>query len=246
MRSFFKIFILMTVLFLHFDSFAQSKKELQMKRDRLQKEIDDANKQLEILSKSKTATLAQLDALKKKINLRQQLIGTINSEINNLGNQIEKTGVEIFTLDNQMTKLKDDYAKMIVFAYKNRDRYQRLMFIFASQDFNQAYKRIKYLEQINTFRRMQAAMIDSTQNKLTQKKSELEVQKKEKLQLRNTEVKEKQNLDMEKQEQDKMMVKIQGNEKKLRQELAEKQKAKDKLEKKIEALIGKEKSSGIR
>ncbi|MEP7171562.1 MAG: peptidoglycan DD-metalloendopeptidase family protein [Bacteroidota bacterium] len=232
--------LVLCFLFFSTQSFSQTKKELQTKRDKLQKEIDEANNQLLLLSKSKTVTLAQLAALKKKIKLRQQLIGTVNAEINSLGNEIQKTGVEIFSLEAQMEKLKDDYTKLILFASKNQDRYQRLMFVFASQDFNQAYKRVKYLQQINEYRRRQAEMIDSTQNKLSRKKSELETQKDEKLQLRDTEVKEKKTLDKEKQDQDKMMAQLQVNEKKLRQIVAEKQKAKEKLEKSIEALIKKE------
>ena len=227
-------------VFLFSDLSAQSKKDLQLKRDKLQKEIDIANKQLNLLSKSKTVTLSQLETLKKKIALRQQLIGTINSEINALGNEIQKTGVEIFSLETQMEKLKEDYAKQIVFAHNSHNRHQRLMYIFASEDFNQAYKRIKYLQEINSLRREQAAIIDSTQNRLSQKKSDLETQKNEKLQLRNSEVQQKKSLDKEKKEQDKMMVKIQDSEKKLRKDLAEKQKAKEKLERNIEALIRKE------
>lgn len=241
MKKFTRLFLVINLLLLPiFFSAAQSKKELQQKRDKLQKEIEAANKQLQVLSKNKTATLAQLDALKKKINLRKELIGTINSEISSIGNEIVKTGTEIHSLEEQMTKLKNDYAEMIRFAQKNQDRYQRLMFIFASADFNQAYKRIKYLQQINEFRRGQAALIDSTQNNLTHKKSELEVKKNEKTQLRNNEVREKKNLDKEKQEQDKMMVKLQGREKQLRKEVAEKQKAKQKLERALENLVRKE------
>ena len=192
------IFLLGWLLLLGSFAFAQSKKDLQLKRDRIQKEINEANKQLEILSKSKTVKLSQLDALKKKIRLRKELINTINSEISSLGNEIEKTGAEIKSREEEMIRLKNSYANMIRFAYKNQDRYQRLMFIFASADFNQAYKRIKYLQQINEFRREQAARIDSAQNQLARKKSELEVQKTEKTELRNTEVREKQNLDHEK------------------------------------------------
>jgi murein hydrolase activator len=240
LRHFFTSLLLLCFLFSTHHTFSQTKKELQVKRDRLQKEIDEANKQLNLLSKSKTVTLAQLEALKKKITLRQQLIGTINKEVSSLGNEIQKTGVEIFSLETQMEKLKEDYGNLLCFAQKNQNRYQRLMFIFAAHDFNQAYKRIKYLQEINNYRRQQAALIDSTQNRLSHKKSELEAQKNEKLQLRNSEVQEKKNLDKEKQEQDKMMVKIQDSEKKLRQTLAEKQKAKQKLEKSIETLIKKE------
>lgn len=240
MKKYVKLLLVLLLLFLQQHSFAQTKKELQQKRDKLQKEIDAANKQLSQLSKSKSATFAQLETLKKKITLRQQLIGNINSEINNLGNEIEKTGHEIVSLEDQMTQLKSSYSDMIRFAYKNQDRYQRLMFIFASADFNQAYKRIKYLQEINTMRRQQADLIDSTQNKLSARKTDLEIQKNEKLQLRNNEVQQKKNLDSEKKDQDKLMSQLQDSEKKVKKQLAEKQKAKQKLERAIENIVRRE------
>ena len=58
------------------------------------------------------------------------------------------------------------------------------------------------------------------------KKSSLEIQRTEKTQLRNSELKEKRELDAEKKEQDKMITRLQDRESKLRKELAEKQKAK--------------------
>lgn len=239
MKKYVSIFFFALLLLCEF-SFAQTKRELQLRRDKLQKEIDNANKQLVLLSKSKSVTLAQLNELKKKISLRQKLIGTINTEISSLGNEIEKTSGELHSLEDQMIHLKQEYATMIQFAHKNQDRYERLMFVFASADFNQAFKRIKYFQEINEYRRQQAAMIDSTQNKLTNKKSDLETQKTEKLQLRNQEVQQKKNLDKEKQEQDKMIVKLQDREQKLRKDLAEKQKAKQRLERSIENLVRKE------
>ena len=119
--SHFLYFLTLLFFSITLTSSAQNKTELQNKRDKLQKEIDEANSQLKLLSKSKTVSLAQIDALKKKISLRQQLISNINDEINNLGNEIQKTGVEIFSLETQMQKLKDDYAKLICFASQNQD-----------------------------------------------------------------------------------------------------------------------------
>ena len=218
----------------------KAKKICRLKRDQIQKEIDEANKQLEFLSKSKTVKLSQLDALKKKIRFVKNLSIRLIPKSAVLEMKLKKQALKLIRVEEEMVKLKNGYANMIRFAHKNQDRYQRLMFIFASVDFNQAYKRIKYLQQINEFRRGQAVKIDSTQNQLARKRTDLEVQKNEKTELRNTEVREKQNLDKEKKEQDKMIAKLQDREKKLKQELAEKQKAKAKLERALEALIRKE------
>lgn len=232
------IFILL--VFLSAGISAQSKKDLESRKNKLQKEIDFTNRQLQIVTKSKSATAEQLAALRKKIQLRQELIGAINSEINLLGGEIENTSKEIGTLEQQLAKLKDEYANMVRYAYSNRNVYQRMMFLFAAEDFNQAYNRMKYLQQYGESRRNQAHQIDSTQQLLTGKKSQLEARKNEKTSLRNTEQNQKLTLEKERQEQDKLMKNLTEREKKLRKELTAKQVAKQKLDKAIEALIKKE------
>ena len=219
---------------------AQTKKELEKRKQQLQKEIDETNKELKATSKSKSLTASQVNALKKKIRLRQELIGTINGELDGLTNQISTTTSEIGTLEQKMTRLKDEYANMILFAQRNQGSYQRLMYVFASSDFNQAYKRLKYLQQYSENRKKQAAMIESTQNQLQSKKQTLEIQKVEKTSLRNSELKQKQNLEADKKQQDRLLVNLQDREKKLKKQLAEKQKAKRKLDKAIDDLIRKE------
>jgi septal ring factor EnvC (AmiA/AmiB activator) len=139
-----------------------------------------------------------------------------------------------------MTQLKEEYANMIRFAQRNQGSYQRLMYVFASSDFNQAYKRLKYLQQYSENRKRQAALIDSTQQQLHSKKQTLQLQKDEKTSLRNSELKQKQNLEEDKKEQDRLLANLQDREKKLKKQLAEKQKAKRKLDKAIDDLIRKE------
>lgn len=221
-------------------SFAQNKKDLEAKKARLQKEIEFTNKQLKIVEKNKNATAEQLGALRKKISLREALIGTINSEISSLGGEIANTSKEINGLESQLQKLRDEYASMIRYAYKNRNVYQQMMFVFASDDFNQAYKRMKYLQQYGEYRRRQADEITNTQTQLNGKKQELEQRKNEKTSLRNSEQKEKSTLEKERQEQNKLMQNLTDREKRLRKELADKQAAKQKLDRAIENIIRKE------
>jgi len=217
-----------------------SKKELELKKQKLQKEIDFTNNQLKIVSKNKNATKEQLQALQKKIKLREQLIGTINGEISSLGGQIENTNKEIVSLEEKMKRLKAAYADMVRYAYKNRNIYQRLMFVFAADDFNQAYKRISWLQQYSKHRIMQANEIAGTEQQLTGKKQELEQKKNQKTNLKISEQNNKATLEKEKTEQDEVMKKLTVREQKLKKDLAEKQAAKQKLDRAIENLIRKE------
>lgn len=232
------IFLLLAVT----ASFAQttSKKELERKKEKLQKEIDFTNNQLKIVSKNKNATKEQLEALQKKIKLREQLIGTINGEISSLGGQIETTNKEITNLEDKMKRLKAAYAEMVRYAYRNRNIYQRLMFIFAAADFNQAYKRISWLQQYSKHRMQQAAEITGTETELTGKKQDLEAKKNQKTNLKISEQNNKATLEKEKVEQDQVMKNLTKREQKLKKDLAEKQAAKQKLDRAIESLIKKE------
>jgi septal ring factor EnvC (AmiA/AmiB activator) len=236
-----KAILLFIICFLTlFSAQAQRKSDLENKKAKIQKEIDFTNKQLQIVSKNKSTTAEQLQTLRKKIQLRESLIKTINSEISELGGEIQNTSREITTLEQQLQQLKEDYASMIRYAYKNRNMYQRMMFIFAAEDFNQAYKRMQYLQQYSENRRSQAQQIESTQEELSGKKKQLESRKNQKTSLRNNEQQEKTTLEKERKDHDIMMQNLTKREKRLRKELAEKQAAKKKLDRAIEALIKKE------
>ena len=233
-------FVFLLLLFVAPAFSQQSKSELQKRKEKIQKEIDFTNKQLQIVTKNKSATKEQLEALQKKIQLRVQLIGTINNEISALGGQIATTSKEILSLEEKMHRLKEAYANMIKFAQNNRNIYQRLMFVFAAADFNQAYKRITYLKEYSHHRKIQAQQIVGTQTELSGKKTELENRKNEKTNLKLSEQNNKATLEKEKGEQDKLMKNLTAREQKLRKDLAEKQAAKLKLDRAIESVIRKE------
>jgi septal ring factor EnvC (AmiA/AmiB activator) len=240
MKVFAKILFLILLMLPALDGGTQSRSDLEKRKKQLQREIDETNRQLIATSKNKKKTSVELDKLRQKIKLRQQLIGTINTELNWLSREINKTSGEISVLRSRMDQLKDEYANMIRFAQRNRNSYQRLTFIFASSDFNQAFKRLIYLRQYGEERRRQAALIDSTRLKLDGKVAELEVRKNEKTSLRNSELEQKQQLDRERKEQTKVLTQLQQQEAKLKKQLAEKQKAKRRLDKALDDLVRKE------
>jgi len=219
---------------------AQNKKELEQKKARLQKEIDDTNKQLKLVQKNKNTTADQLNALRKKIQLRESLISTINGEISSLGGEIASTSREISNLEEELQRLRKEYAELIRYAYKNRNVNRQMMFVFAASDFNQAYRRVKYLHRYAEYRREQAGRIIAAQQELTGKKQELEQRKNEKTTLRNSEQKQKQTLEKERQQQDKLMKTLSERERKLRKELSDKQAAKARLDRAIESIVRKE------
>ena len=158
--------------------FAQtSKEDLEKKRDDLMKEIQSLQSELNQTKNSKKTNLDLAASLQKKIKAREKLIGNYNSEISILNKEISSKTQTVIALDKDLDQLKDNYGKMVYYAYKHRSAYDRLLFLFSAKDFNDAFQRLKYIKRYNAYRRQQAELIQSTQTDLKKQMSGLRVRK---------------------------------------------------------------------
>ncbi|HWZ16594.1 MAG TPA: peptidoglycan DD-metalloendopeptidase family protein [Mucilaginibacter sp.] len=197
---------------------AQSSSELKHQRDVLTQQLEQLNREYQETATNKRTTLKQLRLLKEQINLREEKINNINSQVRNLDNQISESNHTVHNLQNQLDQLKKEYAAMVLFSYRNQSAYNKLMFIFAANDFNQAYKRLKYLQQIGTYRERQAGYIQETQTELHVKIVELDKNKKEKNNLLKDQVKEKATLGKERNNEVEVVANLSRHEKQLKKQ----------------------------
>ena len=220
--------------------FSQTKQNLESKKKKLNEEINQINSLLSETKAGKKSSLNQLVAINKKISIREELINTIMAEIHQLNRGIKQNEKEINKLKENLAKLKAEYARMIYFAQRNRDSYSRLVFIFASGDFNQAYMRLKYFQQYSQFRKQQAQEIVNAQNQLLVKVNELKEKRHEKNVLLGNEEEEKGNLNKEKQDQEVVLTELQKKEQDLKAELEKKKRDAENLQLAIKKLIAEE------
>lgn len=220
--------------------FAQSKSELEKQKKQLLQDIEFTNKLLNETEQNKKATLGELNLLSSKINKRQELINTILREIELIERQINETKGIVASLKEDLQRLRDEYALMLYHTYKNQSQYDRLMFILSSEDFNQAYKRIKYFQQYAKHRQEQAEAIEATQKVLESRTEELADKKLKMAYLVEDKEKEKIQLSTEKEQQDKMVSTLKQKESELKKQLQQKQRDAKKLEKAIARIIEEE------
>lgn len=229
--------IFIFLLFQFSFSFAQSRKDLESQREKTIQEIKFTNKLLSKTTKTKKSQINKLYLVRRKIQLREKLINNINSEIVKLDTVIKLNENVIFSLNNDLTKLKEEYARLIYNAYKNRSSFQRLSFVLSSNSFNQAYKRVKYLQQYSAYRKKQAKLIDVTKSVLEYKNTELLEQKADKLKMLENKNYELENLESEIEVKNGLIQDLKKKERKLRKKLREQQKAAKRLEKEINKII---------
>jgi len=216
------------------------KNKLQSRKSKLEKEIVEMNQELEQTKQNKSANLNQLVLINKKINKREELITEIEQEVGSIESQVKNLSDTIYRIQLNLNNLKDEYARIIYSTYRNRSAYNRLMFIFSSHNFNQAYKRLKYLQQYTEYRKSQVKSIGETQMTLAAKKLELENRKSSKLTLKHTQEQERNVLADEKSLKDEKIKSLTSYEKKLLVKLRNNEEALNKLKTAIEALVAAE------
>ena len=180
---------------------AESKKDLEKKKAQIHKDIQVTNKLLNETRKNKSSTLNQLITLNKKISYRNELIGTIHTEISQVDGQISSASRQVDSLESRIRRVKEHYAGLLYFAYKNQGAFSKLSFVFSASSFNQAFQRIQYLKQLSDYRIRQKELMTQLQDSLQGKKVKLAEVRDDKKDLLTAQEREKAILSIEKKEQ---------------------------------------------
>lgn len=235
-----KIVLLLFFVVFAIQSFAQSSAELKRRRDKITNELDKLNDEYDRISRDKRTSLKQLSLLKAQIDLREEKIKTANSEIRLLDHQISDNSNNVRSLQSQLDQLKKEYAAMVLFAFRNQSSYNKLMFIFAADNFNQAYKRLKYMQQFGDYRQRQANYIQGTQKELHVKIVELDHNKQEKHSILLDQEKEKEKLGKQKENEAQVVNTLSQQEKRTKKEMAQQNRLLSQIKRAIGASIRRE------
>ena len=221
-------------------AYCQSSKSLDAKRKKLEKEIAYTNKLLKETRKNKKNTLYELQLLQNKINNRNELIAVLKANIAELDKKIALTQSSLTLNEKKLKKLKEDYAKILTFLARYNNDIDRLTFIFSAEDINQAYQRIRYMDEMLDYIRRQADTIQNIEKLQKKNLSELTNQKEKKQQLLEKENIQLKKIEKNKIEKNRLNSNLIKKEKELRRRLSVKQKEASKLNKKIKDIIVKE------
>tara|TARA_S200000501_G_scaffold217722_1_gene204296 strand:+ start:230 stop:1372 length:1143 start_codon:yes stop_codon:yes gene_type:complete len=219
---------------------AQQKAKLQERKKLLLEEIQFSNKVLEQTKKEKDVSFHQLKTLKQKIAIRSQLIRTIQKEVGYIKKEIELIQNEKLLLELELDSLKVNYTYLIQQAYKSRKHFNRLLFLFSSRDFQQAYKRLSYMRQISQYRLSQANTISVKQAELDDNIFILKKQKSIKQNLIDNKQIEYELYNKEQAQEAISLAALSEKEKELKKALEEKKNQRKKIQKEIERIIADE------
>lgn len=223
-----------------FNLYSQDRNKLEKEKIKLEKEIASMNKILNETKKTKKMSTSELRVLEKKIAQRKKLIKNINSQMGMLNNEIKSTQQSIGELCKEITILRESYAQMLRYAQKNKTNTDKLLFIFSSKDYKEAYQRYIFFRQFGDLQKEKLAQIQSKTNELSKRTNELELKRTNQEKLLQQELKNSKELNKEKSEKQKTVNQLQKKEKQIAKNLKDKQKQVKKLQQQIDNAIAAE------
>lgn len=234
--------ILLLGLIFSFSTYGQEKESdrLKKKQDALEKKIDFTQKLIESTKQDQTNLTANLGLIDRKIEYRQDLLNTIEQQLSNLDSDINQMSKDVVSLELLIEQQKEQYRRMIRQAYKMRNENASLVFVLSSESFNQANKRMEYINQLKKYREDQILKIQKSIEDLSLTLADLEKKRTEKEALAEGKVSEQKKYVRDREKQKSTIEGLAGKEQQLKQELTQQKKKSKEIQAAINAAINKE------
>ena len=239
MRRFAGILISIILAFLAgtLSAYSQDTKAQESKRARLQKEIAILDGQIKAITTKSANALNQLTLIRKKVDARKELVAESDRDIAGLNSAISAKEKDIKVMQAKLDTLSDYYERLVRSAYKNRNAKVWYMYILASDNVGQAFRRYGYLRDLSKQMNIQAEKIIATKDTLEKERSALAQLKKDAEALRSERLADMGKLQAEQNDSQKLVNQLKKDKKKYQQDLSKKQKEVEALNREIQRII---------
>lgn len=237
------LLICLTFLFVGNEAFSQTTakiKELENRRNELQQQITESETLLRSTKKDVKSQLDNLALITGQIEKRKQYLEVLQADVNALNAEITSLGKQLAELEKELNEKKENYQASVQYMYKNRSVQEKLMFIFSAKNFNQMYRRMRYVRQYADFQRVQGKEIEGKQQQVNAKKEELETTKSAKETLLKQGEAERARLQIQERDRQTLVANLQKKQRGIQQEINKKRQTAQQLNRQIDKLIEEE------
>ncbi len=240
MRIASKLIFLVFILICGLSTAQTTAEKLKKDQEILLRKIANTKLLLDKTKSNSEASLNELKLIDNQVRFREELVQNFDKQVRNADYTIEKKDQQIKELVNKLAVLKSQYKKLVIYAYKHRNKFGKLMFIFSSDSYFEAIKRNKYLEKMADLQKKQFVIIRQHQGLISREIQEVKKSKSEKMLVLEEKKKEKESMIADKIKQERVYQQFKLEEDKLLAELKADEKKKQLISNEIEAAIRRE------
>ena len=215
----------------------QNVKTQEEKRARLEREIEILDRQLSENASKSSSMLSNLTLIRKKVSNRKALVAESERQVRQYSDKIYLKQRTINRMQARIDTLSQHYTKLVLSAYKNRDARLWYMYMLASDNLGQAFRRMYYFKNLSSQMNQEARRIKEAKLELEKEREALQALKKEAESLKVVRAAELKKLQGEEKQSNKIVKQLQSNRKKYQAQLASKKKEVDALNREIERMV---------
>ena len=220
-----------------FVSGQQSSDNLKKEQRKLEKKIAQTKSLLKKVQSNSSVSLNEVRLLDNQIKSREALVRIFDSQVKVAEIKINQKENDIARLKKRMLKLKNQYKKMLRYAYKKRNNTGKLMFLLSAKSYQEAIRRNSYLKKVAHLQRRQVELIKQHHDLINKEIEEIKFEKSTKELTLNEKRAEKQKIEADKSQKEKSYSKLKKEEEKLVAQLKEEEKKRKKIESQIQSAI---------
>lgn len=216
---------------------AQDTKAQEERRARLEREIEIIDRQLAENASRSSSMLADLNLIRKKVSNRKELVAQSDRQIRKYNDEIYLTQLEINRMKARVDTLTAHYSRLVVSAYKHRDARVWYMYMLASDNLGQAFRRMGYFRNLSSRMKDEASKIRSAKEEMEARKESLSQMKKEAEAVRAERVRDLEKLRKDEAEAGKVVKQLNRNKRTYQAQLKAKRNEVEALNREIERIV---------
>ena len=233
--------LLICSVFLFGSGWAQKKSDqLQAEQNKLEKKLSTTKSLLEKVKRGTQNSLSELKLIETQVRDREELVQNVDNQIRGAELTISSKSQEVKLLQKKVLTLKEQYKRLLIYAYKHRNKYGKMMYIFSSSNYFEAVKRNNYLRRVSDIQRKQFKLIKQSQRFIKTEITSIKTEKEKKEELLVLKIEEKNKMLSDKEKKQQALNKLKKDETKLLADLKTAERQKTELKRRIKQAIEKE------
>jgi septal ring factor EnvC (AmiA/AmiB activator) len=233
--------LLICSVFLFGNGWTQKKSDqLQAEQNKLEKKLSTTKSLLEKVKRGTQNSLSELKLIETQVRDREELVQNVDNQIRGAELTISSKAQEVKLLQKRVFSLKEQYRRLLIYAYKHRNKYGKMMYIFSSSNYFEAVKRNNYLRRVSDIQRKQFKLIKQSQTFIKTEINSIKSEKEKKEELLVLKIEEKNKMLSDKEKKQKALDKLKKDEVKLMADLKTAERQKNELKRRIKQAIEKE------
>ena len=214
--------------------------QLQAEQNKLEKKLSTTKSLLDKVKKGTETSLNELKLIENQVKNRELLVRNFDNQIRSAELTISSKGEQIKELQKRLVLLKEQYKKLLIYAYKHRNKSAKMMFIFSSSNYFEAVKRTSYLKRLSEIQQKQFKVILQNEKTIHKEITAISQEKDHKKTLLEEKIIEKKQIEKDKTAKQQSLEKLRKDESSLMAELKEQERQKSELKRRIKQAIEKE------